>query len=69
MGKYRLRYLPIALQDLCEIADYITNNLQNPAAAENTLAKIESAIWYVVIDSVMEVRRILYSRRNEEGLI
>ncbi|MCR5045784.1 MAG: type II toxin-antitoxin system RelE/ParE family toxin [Treponema sp.] len=26
-------------------------------------------VWYVVIDDVMEVRRILYSRRNEENLI
>ncbi len=26
-------------------------------------------VWYVVIDNVMEVRRILYSRRNEENLI
>ncbi len=27
------------------------------------------SVWYVVIDDVMEVRRILYSRRNEENLI
>lgn len=27
------------------------------------------SVWYVVIDSVMEVRRILYSRRNEDDLI
>ncbi len=26
-------------------------------------------VWYVVIGDVMEVRRILYSRRNEENLI
>ena len=26
-------------------------------------------VWYVVINDVMEVRRILYSRRNEENLI
>ncbi|MBR1403211.1 MAG: type II toxin-antitoxin system RelE/ParE family toxin [Treponema sp.] len=26
-------------------------------------------VWYVVIGDVMEVRRILYSRRNEEALI
>ena len=102
MKKYRLRYLPLAQQDLSEIIDYIQNNLQNPIAAENTLSRIESAIlerlespesfavwqskkkrpypyrrinvgnytvWYVVIDDVMEVRRILYARRNEENLI
>lgn len=27
------------------------------------------SVWYVVIDDVMEVRRILYSKRNEENLI
>ncbi|MGF7109688.1 type II toxin-antitoxin system RelE/ParE family toxin [Treponema pedis] len=26
-------------------------------------------VWYVVIDNIMEVRRILYSRRYEENLI
>ena len=44
MGKYKLRYLPIAEQDLLEIVEYIQNNLQNPIAAENTLLKIENAI-------------------------
>ena len=102
MGKYTLRYLPLAKQDLSEIVNYIQNNLENPIAAENTLSKIEAAIlerlkspeafavwqskkqrpypyrkinvgnytvWYVVIDHIMEVRRILYSRRDEETLI
>ena len=102
MGKYTLRYLPLAEQDLSEIVNYIQNNLENPIAAENTLSKIEAAIlerlespesfavwqskkqrpypyrkinvgnytvWYVVIDHIMEVRRILYSRRDEEDLI
>ena len=101
MGKYTLRYLPLAKQDLSEIVNYIQNNLENPIAAENTLSKIEAAIlerlespesfavwqskkqrpypyrkinvgnytvWYVVIDHIMEVRRILYSRRDEETL-
>ena len=26
-------------------------------------------VWYVVIESTMEVRRILYSRRNENNLL
>lgn len=102
MGKYTLRYLPLAKQDLSEIVNYIQNNLENPIAAENTLSKIEAAIlerlespesfavwqskkqrpypyrkinvgnytvWYVVIDHIMEARRILYSRRDEETLI
>ena len=102
MSKYKLKYLPLAKQDLIEIIEYIQNNLQNPIAAENTLNKIENAIlervecpedfaiwqssknrkypyrrinvgnysvWYVVIDDVMEIRRILFSRRNEEFLL
>ena len=39
MGKYTLRYLPLAKQDLSEIVNYIQNNLENPIAAENTLSK------------------------------
>ena len=27
------------------------------------------SVWYVVIDDVMEIRRVLYSRRNAEELI
>lgn len=27
------------------------------------------SVWYVVIDDVMEIRRVLYSRRNTEELI
>ena len=27
------------------------------------------SVWYVVIDNEMEIRRILYSRRNEETLL
>ena len=27
------------------------------------------SVWYVVIDDIMEIRRILYSRRNEENLL
>ena len=44
MKKYKLSYLPIALEDLGSIVDYICNVLQNPIAAENILNKIESAI-------------------------
>ncbi|MBP5568853.1 MAG: type II toxin-antitoxin system RelE/ParE family toxin [Treponema sp.] len=102
MKKYKLSYLPIALEDLGSIVDYICNVLQNPIAAENILNKIESAIierldmcesfpiwestrnrlhpyrrinagnytiWYVVIDNVMEVRRIQPSNRNETSLL
>ena len=27
------------------------------------------SVWYVMIDNIMEVRRILYSGRNEENLL
>ena len=30
---------------------------------------VNYTVWYVVIDHIMEVRRILYSRRDEETLI
>ena len=99
---YKLRYLPLAKEDLINIVDYIQNTLLSPIAAENTVSRIEKAIlkrletpesfaiwpsskerkhqyrrinvknytvWYVVIDDVMEVRRILYSGRNEKRLL
>lgn len=102
MKDYKLRYLPLAKDDLVGIIDYIQDVLQNPIAAENTLNKIEDAIisrvpmcesfpvwqstknrkypyrrinvgnytvWYVVIDDVMEVRRIQPANRNEESLL
>lgn len=102
MKEYKLRYLPIAKEDLFEIINYIQDVLQNSIAAQNTLNKIETAIlervpmcesfpvwqsmknrkypyrrinvgnytvWYVVIDDVMEVRRIQPSNRNEENLL
>lgn len=41
---YRLEYLPIAKQDMTEIAKYISHTLSNPAAAENLANEmIESA--------------------------
>lgn len=101
--EYKLRYLPIAKQDLADAINFIYNTYQNSIAAENTLSKIENAIlerledgpesfavwpskkereypyrrinvgnytiWYVVIDNVMEVRRIQPSRRNEENFL
>ena len=99
---YKLRYLPLAKEDLINIVDYIQNTLLSPIAAENTVSRIEKAIlkrlenpesfaiwpsskerkhpyrrinvknytvWYVVIDDVMEVRRILYSGRDEKKFL
>lgn len=44
MKEYKLRYLPLAKDDLAGIINYIQDVLQNPIAAENTLDKIEDAI-------------------------
>ena len=95
--RYKLRFLPLFEEDLNEIVDYISFQLNNPRAAENLLNEIQEAIqertycaeafeqyhsrkerqypyyrifvrnyviFYVVIEDVMEVRRILYSLRN-----
>ena len=94
--KYQLRYLPLFYEDMAEVVDYISNDLQNPEAALKLINLTEQAIlkrldrplsfqpirskrerkypyyrinvnnyavFYVVIDDVMEVRRFLYSRR------
>ncbi|BDC92086.1 Plasmid stabilization system protein ParE [Treponema bryantii] len=101
--EYTIKFIPLARQDLTDIVNYILNEFQNPIAAENTLNKIEKAIyerledgpesfaiwpstknrehpyrrinvgnytvWYVVIDNVMEIRRIQPARRNEERFL
>ncbi|MBQ7785508.1 MAG: type II toxin-antitoxin system RelE/ParE family toxin [Clostridia bacterium] len=41
---YKLRFLPLFAQDLDEIVDYISNKLQNPAAAENLIDLVQAAI-------------------------
>ena len=100
--EYTLRYLPLFKSDLVECANYISNKLQNPIAAEKLINDVESAIlerldcplsfqpyhskknrdmtyyritvrnfsvFYVVIDDVMEVRRLIYNRRDIAGFI
>lgn len=102
MKKYKLRYLPIFSEDLFEAASYISEQLNNPRAAEKLVNEVEKAIlkrleaplsfepfkskknrkdtyyriyvgnytvFYVVIDDVMEVRRIIYSARDFDRLI
>lgn len=84
------------------VVDYISNDLQNPQAANKLIDLTEEAIlkrldnpvsfqpilskrdrkdpyyrininnyavFYVVIDDVMEVRRFLYSRRDIQSII
>lgn len=100
--KYRLRYLPLFEQDMSGIADYISDDLQNPQAALRLIDDVDAAIrkrltapliyapydskkarehvyytirvrnytvFYVVIDDVMEVRRVIYSRRDLAELL
>ena len=45
MKKYKLSFLPLFEQDLIEIVDYITVNLQNPSAAERLIDDIETAVY------------------------
>ncbi len=40
---YKVEFLPIAKQDLTEIALYIKDELKNPSAAYNTVEKIVEA--------------------------
>ena len=100
--KFQLRYLPIFYEDMAEVVDYISNDLQNPTAAlklidlteQAILNRLENpvsfqpirskkdrmhpyyrininnyAVFYVVIDNIMEVRRFLYSRRDIQSII
>lgn len=100
--QYKLSFLPLFEEDLNEIVDYITEQLDNPTAAQNLVDDIESAInerletplafapypsskkrkfpyyrinirnysvFYVVIEDIMEVRRVLYSGRDIERLL
>ena len=100
--EYTLRYLPLFKSDLIDCANYISNKLQNPIAAEKLISDIETAIlerleyplsfqpyhskknrdttyyrinvrnfsvFYVVIDDVMEVRRLIYNRRDIADII
>ena len=102
MKKYKLSFLSLFEEDLNEIVDYISTDLQNPSAADHLIDDIESAIYkrleaplsfapypsskkrphpyyrinvrnfsvfYVVIDDTMEVRRVLYSKRDLDKLL
>lgn len=101
-GKYTISYLPIFLDDLEEIHDYISTELGNPIAAQGFINKIEKAIikraesptgyeaykstiehkdtyyriyvdnytvFYVLKGNIMEVRRLIYSRRDLKNTI
>ena len=94
---YKIRYLPLALDDLKGIVRYITHELESPRAAEQLLAKIDRevkkiadnpfrchlytspeklnyeyrvlhinnySLFYVVDKDKIEIRRVIYSRRD-----
>jgi len=41
---YKIHYLPVALDDLKGIINYIANTLESPQAAENLLLKIDKEV-------------------------
>lgn len=43
-NNYEIRYLPLALKDLTDIAEYISFTLCNPEAADNLLDEIDSSV-------------------------
>ena len=100
--QYQIRFLPLFIEDLNGIVDYIAYSLNNQAAALGLVDAVEKAIlerstcaeafeqyhssrerqhpyyrihvhnyliFYVVIGDVMEIRRIIYNRRNINELI
>ena len=62
-NKYTIRYSSTYINQFNSILKYIVNNLKNKIAAKNY------TIFYIVKDNTMEIRRILYSRRNFDKLI
>ena len=44
LKRYELQYLPIFLDDLRQIVQYIVKNLKNPEAAEAIVDAVEDAI-------------------------
>ena len=95
--RYKLRYLPLFLEDLYSSASYIRETLLSPEAADKLVSDVEASIllharspesatlypttrerlhpyywfsvgnyyvFYVVINDVMEVRRLLHKRQN-----
>jgi addiction module RelE/StbE family toxin len=94
---YKIRYLPLALDDLKGIVRYITHELESPRAAEKLIAKIGKevqkiannpfrchiffspdklkleyrvlhidnySLFYIVEEDKVEIRRIIYSKRD-----
>ena len=100
--KYKIQFMPLAVQDISEITDYIADVLSAPQAAYDLLNKISEAVdplerfpfafpaykdtafaklgyrirpvdnyllFYVVIGNVVEIRRVIYAKRNLPELL
>ena len=100
--KFKIRFMPLAIQDISEITDYIAIVLSAPQAAYDLLTKIDEAVgplerfpfafptykdtafaklgyrirlvdnyllFYVVIGNVVEIRRVIYAKRNLPELL
>lgn len=62
----KIQYSPLALKDLDEIWDYITNELMNPSAAKNTVNRIIEMIDG--LDSFPETgSRLLFDNGLDSG--
>ena len=82
--RYELRILPLFEEKLQETADYIAFRLRNPIAAEAfepyrskkdrkyvyyAIPVKNYLVFYVVIGHVMEVRTLVYGRRDLTKII
>ena len=79
--KYKLRFLPLFEQDLNEVQAAIRKRQACPKSFEPYHSKKEHkypyyriyvrnyTIYYVVIYDTMEVRRLLYQKRDREAQI
>ena len=100
--KYKIQFMPLAIQDISEITDYISDVLTAPQAAYDLITKINEAIeplerfpfafpaykdaafaklgyrirpvdnyllFYVVVGNSVEIRRVIYAKRNLPELL
>ena len=100
--KYEIQIVPLAVQDISDITDYIADVLSAPQAACDLLTKINEAmesleqfpfafpiyrdpafaklgyrirlvgnylLFYVVVGNIVEIRRVIYAKRNLPELL
>jgi len=66
---FKLTFLPLFEEDLLKVTDYITNTSKIRNYPYYRINVRNFSIFYVVIDDTMEVRRLLYSKRNIDELL